>query len=475
MKSCCRPISGSARPWQLLFSVAAVSLLAWIFWLASSKGKDPKPSGRGEGAQVNHAPKNDPSRPGGALVRSPQNGVSENSSNWETHLQRLRGEAPEREWPDALAHLEEALLENSPGLADALTRTAMDSSKPETLRILALLLIGRSHPTRIANECLGLLETSQGKVAVGAAYAFVLPAGDRKMSKSSRHDFWTGLLAGFDIGEVVAPGFRTRLANEIAGLPPESDPSSSLEAAPIPFDAYQPGKVADPRVEFRIIALLRSSRDASITDPLLFTLRGDSGSVEQLIKEIAIDPTYSATTRQRAISLFGKEDSNYLYICFSLERDEQVRNQIAKAISQTDQSHQLADALAREIKRGESNNTTIATLAKGVVRSGRVDGISYLIQSIHETQDAQTRSILIASLSERSLPGSQEAERIKEDTLSRLIRDQDPGIRGVAIQYFYQAKGDSAIPEISLLAQSDPDPAVRDRARLIIEGHKPRK
>jgi hypothetical protein len=135
-------------------------------------------------------------------------------------LATLRGKKPSMEWAVLLAEIERVALQAPEETLRVLSAIAHRNDEKLELRMLAVFLVARvsNQPTELIID---LVTPSEPRMAVAVALALVT---DRSPASG---EFWLALLAGFDVGEVIAPGLRSEMLGNTA---------FGGEGSSIPFD-----------------------------------------------------------------------------------------------------------------------------------------------------------------------------------------------------------------------------------------------
>lgn len=432
-----------------------------------------------QGTPHNRTPVDGPSAPNGVQASPPRSGGIPSGS---TPGQVTSGELfsilksqPAEDWPAALASLELRLLasETRASLIAQLVNLAHSEEEPSAFRMLCCLLLGRTAPGEARNRLLDLLSAASGRVALAVGFAVHLSPPTEE-SEKHRVNFWTGLLAGFDIGEVLAPGYRQRLSNRLRGLPADAPPSvRSDDASPIPFESYSYSQVDDPVLEARIVGLIRETKDGAIREYAWLLLKDASGRA-QLYREALFDASYPLAVRIDAAKSLRSSSPGDVVLAASLEQDVEAKAGLLKVASHLADSKETLDLLAQSIRANSSSDHVLLAMADGVSRAGSQEGVAMLVRVAAQTTEVDVRARLIRSLSQASK--NAQADHLKENGLNRLLESADPSIRRQALDALWMLRGPKAKATIQAIAQNDSSLEVRSAAQgLLDQPLQPRK
>lgn len=374
-------------------------------------------------------------------------------------------------WAGSLVAIEEKLIHppTRNSTLQALSDMAANPAARLEARLLATLLLGRAGRPEADRLLTDLIDVTHGKVAVGAAYAVSLTAVDTKEDLAQRRDFWLGLLAGFNLGEMICRGFRQALANELAGLPPYTDhPVRITDGTPIPFEAYlrKLSKAHDATVQEKIAEVIRRTREPSICESMWSLL--PKGPVQTVLaKQIAIDPDYSVPIRRGAIDVLSAADPEYLCLAAHVERNEEMRVEIMERISYSIDPKRVLHILDRELGRNSNPEPLIAAIADGISRRGQREAVEYLCRVAPTIKDDDCRLKIISALGEKG--PNEEIEQVKERNLLQFLAGDNDGIRRQAMSALVKLRGAQAREVLEQIYHHDPSPVNRDLAGQLLE------
>jgi hypothetical protein len=372
------------------------------------------------------------------------------------------------DWPKALAQLEAQLLQRSSRerVLDLLNGAVHSASEPRTVRMLAALVIGRGASDEARKLLWDVIVPDSNGIGVAAVYALLINASTHEQSENQRQDFWIGLLCGFDIGELIAPGFRVRVANRMQGLPPDAVAADrNDDGIPIPFEQYKVRQVEDFELEARIEHLIRMSTDGAV-GRFLWQRLSPSQSRTLLAKEILLDVGRASGLRLDAAEALRKAEPDYLLFAAAIEQDNTFKPELLRMISQVPQPETVLELLKRALQSEPRSDRILLAMADGLSRMGNKEGVEYLAQVSGETQDSDLRTGVLRALAQSSR--SAQADAIKESAIKRLLVHSDPSVRRQALDSLWQLRGQEASEAIRVVAANDASIDVRQAAEGLL-------
>lgn len=370
------------------------------------------------------------------------------------------------DWIPHLIQLQDAMAESRAPYPRVLG-VFRDRSAPPPLRYLVAIVLGTTFPESVRRELMidrlvdsrfmlvSSLSLLARKHQIGSAY-------------ESKRMFWLSVFCDWDIGDLIAPGFRDTFRNRLLGLPHDSrTPPARGEGPTLPCDFSEQLRQLtgeDREICNLLIEHIRNDSRSAESSSIFQLLPEDEDKIalsRQLIQDSDIDPSL----KRAVVNLLSVHDPQCILVAAMMQSSDQARADLLSQLPA--RKVDVVGALDAVTQRGGDFKNAFFAVVDNLATSSDRSHIDYIVRVIDTSTDDDLTLRAIAALGLPKMADPMQNYRVER--LESILADGRGAVRAKTLRALSMLDSRKAFEHARKLSTSDPDPDVRQLARKIID------